>query len=602
MRRLLLPALVALVAFALYSSTIPFSFVYDDVGVIVNNPRLHSLANWRSILVEPWWPRGLYRPFTSLTLAANWAADGGAPWAFHLVNALLHAAVTALIYLLAARFLPVSGALATALLFAVHPVHVEAVANVVGRAEVLAGLFTVAAALLYLHYGDLLRSREGTRTRRRLVAAAVLVSIALGLASKESAFAAPGILLVVQWASSRTDGAPFGARMSQSAGLWLASLGVAVGWLVLRARVLGDLAGDVPAPGLAGTSLPERVAIMLGVFPEHVRLLLFPLRLSAEYSPQFLSVSSTLDARGLLGLALLGACVAVAVLCRDRAPMVSAGLGWTAAALLVVGNLLVPTGVLVAERTLYLASVGVCLVLGFLWHELHRRSGRVATAALTVLVLAGAVRTYTRAEVWRDDSTFYPSLVRDAPGSYRADWVAAMMAYTRGDSVTGERLMRRGLAAYQGNSAMWADFARVMERQRRWSEAADYYWASFGLDSRRDVEAARAVASHLQAGEVDSAWSRLEVAEATLPPSAELAVVASHVALARGELERALALRRSLALNHPGDWRYWLLTAEVAVRLRGCHDLALTLGYLGSLRPDLPRLAALRDSARTRGC
>jgi Flp pilus assembly protein TadD len=532
----------------------------------------------------------------------NWAAGGGAPWAFHLVNALLHAAATALIFLLAARFLPLSGALATALLFAVHPVHVEAVANVVGRAEVLAGLFTVAAALFYLEYGDLLQGHERTRTRRRLVGAAVLVSIFLGLASKESAFAAPGILLVVQWARSRTDGVPFSTRIRESAGLWLASLGVALGWLVLRSRVLGELAGDVPAPGLAGTGLLERAVIMLGVLPEHVRLLLFPLRLSAEYSPDFLPVSSTFASRSLLGLALLGACVALAVLCRERAPMVSAGLGWTAAALLVVSNLLVPTGVLVAERTLYLASVGVCLSMGFLWYELHRRLGRAAIAALAILLVGGAVRTHTRAGIWRDHATFFPALVRDAPGSYRADWVAAMMAYMRGDSVGGERLMRRGLSIYQGNSAMWADLARVMERQGRWSEAADYYWASFRLDSRRHAEAARAIASHLQAGEVESAGSRLAVAETALPPSTELALAASHVALARGEPERALSLRRDLALSHPGDWRYWLLTAEAAMRLPGCDDLDLALGRLDSLRPDLPRLAAIRDSARNRGC
>jgi protein O-mannosyl-transferase len=601
-KRGLPPALAALVAFAVYASTIPFEFVYDDVSVILNNPRLHSLDNWREILVTSWWPRGLYRPLTSLTLAANWAAGGGAPSSFHLVNVLLHTAVTILVYLLGMRFLPVAGALAAALLFAVHPVHVEAVANLVGRAEVLASLFTIAAALLYLRYGELLRTGEGTRSGRWFLGGATLATLGLGLASKESAFAAPGILLVVDWARSSLAGEPFGARLRRNSPLWIGSVIVAVLWLALRSRILGDLAGDIPAPGLGDASLPERFVMMLPVFPEYLRLLLFPVRLSADYSPDFLPVSAAFGGGGLLGLALFGACVAVAVFCRRRAPMVSAGLGWAGVALLIVSNLIVPTGVLLAERTLYLASVGVCLAAGWLWYELFHRRERVAIAVLAILVAAGAARTHARAGVWRDNTTFFPQLVRDAPGSYRADWVAAMLAYVGGDSTSGERLMRKGLATYQGNSAMWADFARVMERQRRWSEAANYYWASFRTDPRRDVEAARAIASHIEAGELDSAQGRLQVAEATLPPSTDLAISASHLALARGDPRRALELRRRVALARPDDWRYWLLTADAAVRARSCEDLTRSIERLRSLRPGMPRLAQLQDSARAAEC
>ena len=168
MRRRLAPALAALVAFVVYTNTLSHQFVYDDLSVIVGNPRLHSIANWPEIVTSPWWPRGLYRPFTSLTLAANWSLGPGAPFGFHLVNILLHAVATGLVGLLAMRLMPVPAALAAALLFAVHPVHVEAVANVVGRAEILATLWVLAAALLYLRYGDLAREESGSVARRRL--------------------------------------------------------------------------------------------------------------------------------------------------------------------------------------------------------------------------------------------------------------------------------------------------------------------------------------------------------------------------------------------------------------------------------------------------
>ena len=92
------------------------------------------------------------------------------------------------------------------------------------------------------------------------------------------------------------------------------------------AAVVGELAGDLPAPGLAGTSLPDRVLIMLPVVPEYLRLLLFPARLSAEYSPNFLPASTGIGLRTLGGLLLLAVCVAAAVLLRRRAPVASAGL------------------------------------------------------------------------------------------------------------------------------------------------------------------------------------------------------------------------------------------------------------------------------------
>lgn len=595
------PALVALVAFVVYANTLAHQFVYDDLSVIVANPRLHSLAHWRDIVASPWWPRGLYRPLTSLTLAANWTVTPGGPFGFHLVNVLLHAIAAALVYLLAVRLMRSPAALAAALLFAVHPLHVEAVANVVGRAEVLAGLFVVAASILFLWYGDLARE-PGGRVARTIAGGGALGAGVLALASKESAFALPGILLVVDWARSRVDNEDYRRRFARTWPVWCGALVLTMGWLWLRTAVVGELAGDSPAPGLAGTSIGERIVIMLPVVTEYLRLLLFPLRLSAEYSPNFLPVSTRLGAHALVGLALLLGSLAIAAGLRRRAPGVTAGIAWTGVAIFVVSNVLVPSGVLLAERTLYLASTGVCLALGCLWDLGYQRRRVIALAVAALVLTAGAVRTYTRSRVWRDDGTFFPRLAADAPGSYRADWVAAMLSYLRGDSVTGERLMRRGLGIYSGNGSMWSDFAVVMERQRRWGEAAKYFWASFEADSTRGSDAARAVANHIQAGQLDSAQALLKAAQRVLPESQDLIISESHLALARGDASRSLALRRRVAQAQPGDWRYWLLTAEAALKARSCADLRGSLERLRALRPGLARSAQLADSAAADGC
>jgi len=598
-KRLWPAAIVAAVAAAVYARTAGFAFVYDDIWVILNNPLLHSPAHWREILTAPWQSHGLYRPFTSLTFAANWALGAGAPGGFHVVNLLLHAVASVLVFVLAARWLPRAGALAAALLFAVHPVHVEAVANVVGRAEILATAFILAAALLYLRHGDQVRTTGRVHWGP---AVGTLAMVLLALASKESAFAAPALLFLLDWLREREAGRAFRIRRDPQAGLWLAVVGLTAVWLVLRARILGGLAGDQPAPGLAGTSLPERVIIMLPVVTEYLRLLLLPVRLSADYSPAFLPVSTTFGARAALGLLLLAACVTLAVLARRRAPMVTAGIVWVGASLFIVANLVVPTGILLAERTLYLPSVGLCLALGWVWAEGWQRRPALAAAALALVLVACSARTVTRAGVWRDNTAFFNQLVRDAPGSYRAAWVGGALAYLAGDSTEGDRRMLEGFRIYDGNGAMWRDFANAMEKRRRWPQAADYHWAAFLADPTLNLEAARAVALSVLAGELDTAQVRLARAERTLPRSADLTLAASHLALARGDVERATALRRGVARAQPDTLRFWVLTAEAATRAGDCDALGESIGRLERLQPSLPVLNPFRERLAAMTC
>jgi hypothetical protein len=206
-------AIVALAAAAVYARSVGFAFVYDDIWVVLNNTLLHSPSRWPQILATPWQPHGLYRPLTSLTFAFDWALGGGAPGRFHLVNLLLHAAASALVYALASRWLPRPGALAAGLLFALHPVHVEAVANVVGRAELLATLCTLAAALLYLRHGDRVRTTGRVPWGTAL---ATLGLVLLALASKESAFAAPRCCSCSTGCASGRPAAPSGSAATRS--------------------------------------------------------------------------------------------------------------------------------------------------------------------------------------------------------------------------------------------------------------------------------------------------------------------------------------------------------------------------------------------------
>ncbi len=576
-------------------------FVYDDLHVIVNNPLIHTLANWSSILASPWSGPELYRPLTLLTLALDWSISGGNPHVFHAANVLFHCVATGLVFLLVRAYLPPLGATAAALCFAVHPVHVEAVANVVGRAEVLAALFVVAAALVYRADGALARTRDRT-WRRWLTSFGTLGLLALALGSKEIAFATPGIFLIVDWLDAKQVGTRPSGRLANHWVLWLASVALAVEFLWVRHLVVGDLAGVHPAPGIEGEGLGGRALVMAPVVLEYVRLLFFPLDLSADYSPDFLRPVAALKPGAVVGFAMVVAAVALAVAVRDRAPAVSFGLAWIGGTLLVVSNVLVPTGVILAERSMYLPSVGAVLLFGWVvtWGVTR---WRVATITAVTLALAlGMVRTLTRVPVWRTLDGFFTQLVKDAPGSYRGYWVASALAYQAADRERGEALAIRALQIQPVFANLWEYVARRYEEDQRWLDAGNALNAGFRLDSSRLVTAAEAMVDYVRAGALDSAAAVGRRARRLDPHDFRVKIAMSDLALARGRPLEAMTLRRQVAWRFPGAWQYWLLTARAAVQASFCPEVGRSLARLRALKPDLPELAALDGEAREAGC
>ena len=152
-RRLAAPSVVIL---AILSSAIGLAnkFAYDDVDIVQLNPAVHTLHRWWLEFGNSYWPKAIggdgYRPITIIAFKIEWAIGGGSPIAYHAANILLYAAVSLLVFMLARRMLPFWAAWVVGALFAVHPVHVEAVANIVGQSEMLVALPVLAATLLYL--------------------------------------------------------------------------------------------------------------------------------------------------------------------------------------------------------------------------------------------------------------------------------------------------------------------------------------------------------------------------------------------------------------------------------------------------------------------
>jgi hypothetical protein len=391
-----------------YLGSLANGFALDDRYILIANRMVRSVDGvWRSFL-SPYWPPDLggqaYRPLPVATYALDWLT-ASTLW-FHLVNVLWHAGASVAVAALARRWTGERAALVAGLLFAVHPVHVEAVANVIGRAELMAGLFTVIAVYVALARGSVWGS------------AAALVA---GLLSKENAAVAPAL---IAWGWILGLSRPSRPAVLRFASSWVV---VGVAYVALRWWVLHPYARlHAVAQVFVGADPVAMRLTAIAAFADFARLLVFPLTLRADYSPaERTLVTSVFDARFALGAAAVVVWAGLLAWALRRGQRGAAfGLGWIAIALLPVANLLFPVGVLVAERTLYLPSAGlviaVAAALTGLADRSHTRRDVVGWSLLVgAIVVAGAVRTVTRVPVWRDDVAIVESILEDSPHSYR---------------------------------------------------------------------------------------------------------------------------------------------------------------------------------------
>lgn len=392
---------VATSAIAVYLGALLNGFALDDVPIIQTNPLTHHWsALWRAF-AEPYWPpsagAALYRPLAIASYAVDWQA-GRVAW-LHAVNLLWHAGVSVAVAALVRRWTgSIAGAVAAGVLFAVHPVHVEAVANLVGRAELMAALFVILAVLAALEYNQLWWS---------------LVAFTAGLLSKETAVTTP-LLIGAGWLAG------VGTRLTKRRMLAYGAswVGVGAAYCIVRWLVLRDAEPQVlEAPVFVGASFTAVRLTAVAAFADFARLLLFPVTLRVDYSPaERTLVTTPLDLRFGVGALCFLAWGALLVWVWRRGRRTEAfGLCWVAIALLPVANLIVPIGVLVAERTLYLPSVGLAIAVGA-W--LRHAPARPLVLVTGAVLLAGGARTVLRVPVWSSTQSVIRSVSRDSPRSY----------------------------------------------------------------------------------------------------------------------------------------------------------------------------------------
>ncbi len=570
-----LAAALAAITLVAYAPVLTAGFVQDDHVAVEDNP-IVARGDVGEILTTDYWAgargqdRSLYRPTTVASFALERRLVGRPEATIsHVVNLVLHVLASLALLALARRLdLGILGAGAAALVFAVHPVHVEAVGGIVGRAEILAALFALLAVLAYARTGRWRGSPEPTAGRRRLAAWTAAGCVLLALGSKETAVVAPILLPLADLLFRPPERGSLRPWLRGRVAAIAPSVLAGLVYLALRAHALGTLVQPQrPHPvdnPLVSLGALERLPTALGLLERYVALLFVPLKLSADYSGPVIAIEPGMLAwRPLVGLAILAAlALAVALpLARRRGEPTAFGAVWFLLPYLVVGNLLFPVGAIFAERFLYLPSVGFCLLLGVAFRALAERYPafpswssdrrlRFVGLIVVLIVAAFAFRTWERAGVWQSDATVFAAAAAAYPSSPRANFILGSLAAEHGDADEALARYDRALAAEPAYVPAWFERGVLLARLGRLDEAV----ASLRETIRRSPEYALAhfdlgIALRRQ-GKLDEAETALRQAVVHDPDLAKGWAELGNVAAARGRAaDAADAWRRAIALG-----------------------------------------------------
>jgi tetratricopeptide (TPR) repeat protein len=455
-----------------YSNSFQAALTFDNASAIGEDPRIRAATteNIESILKGRYWygnsvraaSSGWYRPLTTFSYLVNYAVlgNGPRPAGYHWVNLALHEVNVALVYALGLLVLgETAPAWALAAIWGLHPLLTEAVTNIVGRADLLAAFGVLAGLLCHV------KGASAAGRRRVAWLAGLAAAQAVGLFSKENAAVLPGIMLLydLTW--------PERATWRRRAAAYAAVALPIVAYLYLRSGLHWHAVIEYTENPLVSAGFWTTRLTAVKVLGKYLWLFVWPARLSADYTynsvPLFeWRVWNWEDAKAIVALAVcLGAAllaVLLAVRWRRTGKPLLFFLVFFFVALSPTSNLVVLVGSTMAERFMYLPSVGLagCVVaavcaLGQRRFPKRPAAARVAWVALGLVCLAFTVRTYARNFDWQDERSLWASTVEVCPGSARAHYSLGLAL---------ERLpyeLPEAIAQYQAAVRIEPDFAEA---------------------------------------------------------------------------------------------------------------------------------------------
>ncbi|RMF91025.1 MAG: tetratricopeptide repeat protein [Nitrospinota bacterium] len=547
--------LLVFLSLGIFISTLSAPFLWDDRYLILTNTRIKDWSHLSQVMREDFWvvseeQSGYYRPLITLSYMLNYALSEMDPYGYHVTNLYFHIANVLLVYWLTWllwRRKPL--ALIAGLLFATHPMHTESVTWIAGRTDVIASFFFLLAFILYL------KTRTSWKLYRYVLA---LLCYFLALLSKEVALVFPLLLFLYDYIF--VPATPARRRLIYFLRYHFPFWFLSLLYFGVKVLVTGTLFTHLLsyAPGRLLTLVNA-----LKLLFHYLLLLLFPLSFNAERD---LPVIKTLFSGETFFYAAFGLAFWGSIwMLRKRKSLLAFSLAWIVVTLLPVLNL-IPIGDYMAERFLYLPSVGFAWAGGYglaQWYTWKRRgalSWLAAGMALLVLVFY-STQTIRRNADWRDPIAFWTKTVQSAPQSARAALLLSMAYYEQG----------------------------------YYTEAIPWYKRAVELDPTIQEEAPILGALYYRVGKLDEAIQAYQAALEFAPRSAKIYMMLGFIHREKQEYPEAVAsFQKAIALSSPATRPYYYLLLGITYQDQGRVDEALAaFQQAQSLAPQLSEVYPL---------
>ncbi|MGH9802449.1 MAG: tetratricopeptide repeat protein [Blastocatellia bacterium] len=472
--------LILAITLIVFLNSLSGEFVYDDSYQILKNPTVQSAENIPAMFTQGVWQFmtsdtskavGLYyRPMFNSLLIVNYQLFGFSPFGWHLVSLLLHLAATFLVYrLIRAWDQPREVAALAALLFGIHPIHVESVAWVSGVPDPLATVFVLLALIFHERH-----VREGGASYKWQLAS--LAAALLALFTKEVAIAMAGAVVLREWLREK-DGETFSARLNRSLSLAAPFIIAAMLYLAARIAVLGFI--SKPEPKAVAITAEQVLLTVPSVLFAYVRMLFAPYPLSVIYDHGYVNEPS--QPPFWLPLLLFIAVIAISLWLVRKSKIGLLALAWTAMFVLPVLNLKAfnPEESIIHDRYLYLPSVGFCLLaaMGIFW--LYNRAAAstkklvFAAASLIVIVFSGL--TFAQNLTWQNDLTMATHALNFAPGRpFLLNYLAAYYS-NHSNTPEAEKYYKQAIAAKPDYYDAMSNLGDIYYKQNNFVESEKYY-------------------------------------------------------------------------------------------------------------------------------
>ncbi|MDP4710214.1 MAG: tetratricopeptide repeat protein [Saprospiraceae bacterium] len=515
LRTNLVAGFLFLLSFALYLNTLGHDYALDDAIVITDNAfTTQGVRGIPGILTNDTFygffqdaskanlvAGGRYRPFSLIWFALEYQLWGPNPFWGHLINALLYAFSVWLIYRLLLLLFSRSSdrnyapfvALAASLLFAVHPLHTEVVANIKGRDEILALLGSVAA--LYFSF-------SAYRQKKYSFATALWVGVVffMALLSKENAIT---FMAVVPLAFYFFGGADTGKLVRYALPFW----GAGVLFVALRSAILGVSLLEVPmemmnnpfvkvqGDVLVPFTFAEKSATIVYTLGKYLQLLFVPHPLTHDYYPRHIGIMSWGDPLVWISL-LAGAAILLFAVwsLRSRAPWGFA-LWYYLITLSVVSNIVFPIGTNMSERLIYMPSLAWGILMATLIYPIAAKRTIPSLAAIGGVALIFAILTLVRNPAWKDNYALFTTDIRTAPNSAKlrnavgGEIIAVTQSSELPEVQKNERYreaighLQRAIDIYPGFKNAWLLLGNAHSYLKQYDAALGYYDRALRLDA-----------------------------------------------------------------------------------------------------------------------